>query len=279
MNQHPTPSDWAAARGDRWRAQLTGMEPTLASVDAPLIRALALTTPSRIAEIGCGGGATTIEILRQAPAGSVVHGFDISPSLVEHARRRAGADELAVAFEVADMATAAPEQTYDRLVSRFGVMFFADDRAAFANLARWLAPGGRFAFAVWGPLSDNPWFTSVRDVVARLVEVPQPDPNGPGAFRYGESDDFLSVLAGAGFTALDVRDWRGSLPMGGGQPPAEAAQFALASFSTFGELLTQAGGDAYGEAHRSLTALYHGHQRDGAVHMDARVLIVTGAGQ
>jgi SAM-dependent methyltransferase len=255
------------------------MEPTLASVDEPLIRALALATPARIAEVGCGGGATTIEILRQAPPGSVVHGFDISPSLIEHARDRLRPGEQAIAFEVADMSTAAPPQTYDRLVSRFGVMFFADDRAAFANLARWLTPGGRFAFAVWGSQADNPWFTSVRDVVARVVEVPQPDPDGPGAFRYGASDRLLAVLDAAGFAELDVHDWRGALPLGGGRPPVEAAQFALASFSSFGELLAQAGRDAYEEAHRSLTALYHDHQRNGTVRMDARVHLVTGARQ
>jgi trans-aconitate methyltransferase len=181
MNQNPAPSDWSAARGEKWCGQLSGLEPTLASIDEPLIRALDLDAPTRIAEVGCGGGATTLHILRRAPAGSVVHGFDISPNLIEHARGRT--QERAIAFHVADMNTAAPEKPYDRLVSRFGVMFFDDPPAAFANLLRWLEPGGRFAFAVWGTASDNPWFTSVRDVVARLVEVPQPDPDGPGAFR------------------------------------------------------------------------------------------------
>lgn len=277
MNEDLAASDWRAARGQKWRTQLPGMESMLMAIDEPLIRALQLEAPSRIAEVGCGGGGTAMEILRRAPAGSVVHGFDVSSSLIELARARARPDEPAIGFEVADMATAAPERPYDRLVSRFGVMFFADPCAAFANLVRWLAPGGRFVFAVWGFPSDNPWMTSVREAVARVIEVPQTDPDAPGPFRYADSDKLLALLARAGFIKLHVRDWRGSLPIGGELPPAEAASFALSSFASFGELLAKAGDGALDEARRSLTARFSHHQKDGAVRMDACVRIVSGA--
>ena len=275
---NPAASDWAAARGEKWLAQLSGMEGMLAPVDEPLLRALQLDAPFRIAEIGCGGGGTALEILRRAPAGSVVHGFDISPALVEVARRRTGPAQHGIAFETADMATAAPPAgPYHRLVSRFGIMFFDDAPAAFANLVRWLVPGGRFAFAAWGPTADNPWMTTVRDAAAEVVEIPTPDPEGPGAFRYAEVDKLLALLARAGFGALDAQDWRGLLPLGGGLAPAEAATFALASFASFGELLAKAGDEALAHARRSLTARCSRHQQDGVVRMDARVHLITGA--
>jgi hypothetical protein len=56
MNEHPAATDWTAARGEKWRAQLTGMEAMFTPVDEPLIRALHLDAPCRIADIGCGGG-------------------------------------------------------------------------------------------------------------------------------------------------------------------------------------------------------------------------------
>ncbi|HVZ33904.1 MAG TPA: class I SAM-dependent methyltransferase [Polyangiaceae bacterium] len=253
------------------------MESTLVPVDEPLIRALQLDAPLRIADVGCGGGGTTLAILRHAPAGSVVHGFDISPKLVELARQRARVEDDRIAFEVADIARAAPAQPYDRLLSRFGVMFFDDPPAGFANLVRWLAPEGRFAFAVWGQPSDNPWLASARDVVARFVEIPRPDPDAPGAFRYADADKLLALLAGAGFAALELRDWRGTLPIGGALSPDDAAQFALAAFSSFSELLATAGAqEARDEARRSLATCYAEHYRDGAVRMDACVHIVTG---
>ncbi|MEO8258440.1 MAG: class I SAM-dependent methyltransferase [Acidobacteriota bacterium] len=278
MNDNAPANDWNAARGEKWRAQLAGMEAMLTPVDEPLIRALNLDAPCRIADIGCGGGGTTLEILRRAPAGSAVHGFDLSPALIQSARSRIRADEHAIAFDIADVATAtAPEEPYDRLVSRFGIMFFDDPQAAFTNLVPWLAPRGRFAFAVWGRPAENPWMTSVHQVVAEIIDLPPPDPEAPGPFRYAAVDTLLPVLARIGYGELDVSDWRGVLPIGGGLPAAEAANFALASFSSFGELLAGAGDGMLNAARQSLTARFARHQQDGAVRMDASVHIVTGA--
>jgi SAM-dependent methyltransferase len=277
MTQNPAASEWAAARGEKWRAGLLGMEPTLAPVDEPLIGALRLDAPARIADIGCGGGGTTLEIFRRAPAGSVVHGFDVSPALIESARARIRAGQRDLAFTLADVSKApAPEPRYDRLVSRFGIMFYDDPSVAFANLIGWLTPGGRFAFAVWGRQADNPWFVTIRDVVAEVIELPRPDPKGPGPFRYAEADALTALLADAGFTDVAVRDWRGALPIGGGLPAAEAASFGLASFSSFGELLAEAGPAAFDRARQSLTARLSSHEHDGVVRIDACVHIVTG---
>ncbi len=277
VHESPAAADWSAARGAKWCAQVSGLEAMFSPVDEPLMDALQLAGPCRIAEVGCGGGGTTLALLRRAPAGSVVHGLDISAELVELARARPRPGG-AIDFMVADMATATAPAPYDRLVSRFGVMFFADPRAAFANLLRWLAPEGRFAFAVWGRLSDNPWMSRVREAVARVIELPAIDPEAPGPFRYADPDKLLAVLEQAGFkkAGLDVRTWRGALPIGGGLPPAQAAGFALASFSAFGERLARAGGDASTEAHRAVTTCLADHHHDGVVRMRAAVHIVTG---
>ncbi|HSS96736.1 MAG TPA: class I SAM-dependent methyltransferase [Terriglobales bacterium] len=277
MNENPVASDWIASRGEKWLIHLTGMEAMLMPVNEPLIHALCLDAPCKIADIGCGGGATTREILDRAPAGSIVHGFDISPALIESARAHMRPDQNSLDFKIADMATTpTPKEPYDRLVSRFGIMFFDDPSAAFANLVRWLAPGGRFAFAVWGPLSENLWMTSVRDIVAKIVDMPRSDPEAPGAFRYAEADKLLAVLDQAGFGELEVRDWRGLLPIGGGLSAPDAAKFALASFSSFGDLLAQAGDTAVNDALQALTTRFVRNKQGGAVWMDASVHIFTG---
>ena len=277
MKERLAASDWRAGRGEKWRAQLTGMEATLAAIDAPLIEALKLDAPYRIADIGCGGGGTTLEILRRAPSGSTVRGFDLSPALIEAARGRIGPGSRA-AFDVADASTSAPpDGPYHRLLSRFGIMFFDDPDAAFTNLASWLAPGGRFAFAAWGGLADNPWMTVVRDAVAEVVELPRPDPDAPGPFRYSDPGKLLAVLERSGYTGLDVTGWQGMLPMGGGLPAAEAADFALASFGSFSEMLADAGSAAVEEARRRLTDRLIPCQKNGAVLMEAGVHLFTGA--
>jgi SAM-dependent methyltransferase len=277
VREKPEAIDWVGRRGEKWLEQLEGMEAMLAPLDEPLFERLRLEGPTRIAEVGSGGGGTALELMRRAPAGSTVHGYDISPVLVEQARARSRRSQRSIVFEVADMSTAAPpKQPYDRLVSRFGVMFFDAPHAAFGNLVRWLAPGGRFAFAVWGPAAENAWLTTARDVVAQVVDVPPTDPEAPGPFRYGNPDTLLALLDEAGFTDLDVNDWRGALAIGGGLPSSKAAAFALDSFSSFSELLEAAGGTARIQAERTLADAYSRFQRNGAVRLDAFVRFFTG---
>jgi SAM-dependent methyltransferase len=276
--ERPRAIDWSGARGEKWRAELGGTEGMLAPVDEPLIDALDLERASRIADVGCGGGGTTLAISRRARAGSVVDGFDISPALVEAARGRVEPEDRAITFRVADVSTAPPpEAPYDRLVSRFGIMFFDEPLKAFSNLSRWLAPNGRFAFAAWARPRENPWFTTVKEVVAEVVELPPTDPEGPGPFRYSEAETLLSLLHDAGFVALEVRDFRAALPMGGGLPAADAARFALAAFSSFGDLLTEAGDGALQRARDLLTERFARHEKGGAVYLDAAVHLFTGA--
>jgi SAM-dependent methyltransferase len=273
-------NDWTALRGEKWRTSLTGMEAMLAPVDEPLIRALQLgEVPCRIAEIGCGGGGTTLQIGCRAPSGSVVHGFDLSPALIQLAvsRTRSGVDAN-IEFHVADVGTVAPPNVpYDRLVSRFGIMFFEDPSSAFANLSRWLAPDGRFAFAVWGPLAKNPWMGVVREAVSEVIDLAPLDADAPGPFRYADQSKLVALLEQSGFSGLAVQDWHQRLPIGGGLQAEEAADFALASFSTFGELLAGVGDAALRRARQTLTARFESYQQDGVVRMDAAVYVVTGA--
>jgi SAM-dependent methyltransferase len=276
--EHPAASDWAGARGEKWRGQIDGMEATLAPIDEPLISALHLERPCTIADVGCGGGGTTLEIRRRAPSGSVVHGYDISPALIEVARSRIPSADDAISFEIANVATApAPSRPYDRLVSRFAIMFYDDPPAAFANLANWLVPGGRFAFAVWDRPANNPWFSTVRDIVTEIIDLPPLDPEAPGPFRYGVADTLLGLLDPAGFGDLEVRDWRGELALGGGLPAAEAATFSLASFSSFGELLAKAGEDAFDRARQALTTRFSTFERNGIVRLNTSVHVFTGS--
>ncbi len=59
MNENPAASDWAAGRGEKWLTHLSGLEAMLAPVDDPLIGALQLDAPYRIADVGCGGGGAS----------------------------------------------------------------------------------------------------------------------------------------------------------------------------------------------------------------------------
>jgi SAM-dependent methyltransferase len=276
MSQTISASDWATERGKKWCDQLSGMEAMIHPVTAPLVDALALDMPLRIADIGCGGGGPTLAISRLAAAGSAVHGIDISPDLIEMAQARANTASGEIAFHVANVESASPPcAPYDRLASRFGIMFFDNPPVAFSNLASWLVPGGRIAFAVWGPPANNPWMTSFREAASQVVDVPPPDPNAPGPFRYAGEDTLLGLLADAGFDDLEVQHWRDTIPLAGGLPAGKTADFALQSFS-IGDALAEADEAVLAAVRHLLIQRYAEHERDGAVHMDAHVHIVTG---
>lgn len=265
------PYDWASTRGAQWRDQLDGMEAMLAPVDAPLMAALALDGPCRIADIGCGGGATTQAIAEAAPDGSVVEGFDISPDLVEAATRRAGGR---LTFTVADAGVYRPAVPFDRLTSRFGVMFFADPAGAFANLARWLVPGGRLAFAVWGPGPQVAFMAAVKAAMAGIVDVAPAEADAPGPCRYGHPEGLIALLQDTGLGDVQSHPWQGELSVGGGMGAEAAAGFLLASSSSAAPIRDTAA-PLRAKVHATLAELCARYERDGAVWMPATVNIVT----
>jgi SAM-dependent methyltransferase len=126
--------------------------------------------------------------------------------MLEVARGRAeaaGAHNLA--FREADAQTAALPGGRDAVFSRFGVMFFADPEAAFANLRRSLRPGGRLAFVCWRPLPENLWIHLPAEAAAGLVPpAPPPEPGTPGPFAFADPDRVRRILAEAGFTGIEI---------------------------------------------------------------------------
>ncbi|ATC33849.1 methyltransferase domain-containing protein [Caulobacter vibrioides] len=159
-----------------------------------------------VLDVGCGSGATTFEAAwRVGPQGRAI-GADISGALLELARRRAGEQALeGVDFVHADAQTHDFGVAFDAIVSRFGVMFFPDPVAAFANLRRALKPGGRLVFACWRSPEDNAITQVPLDAAAPfLPEVPKFERNAPGRFAFADPGRVRSILAEAGWRDIAI---------------------------------------------------------------------------
>jgi SAM-dependent methyltransferase len=119
---------------------------------------------------------------------------------------------------LADAQTAALERdAFDLLFSRFGVMFFADPAAAFANLRRALVRGGRLAFVCWQPLPKNPWMLVPLGAAAQHIPLPPPPPPGaPGPFAFGDANRVARILAQAGFDQVELDAYETRLRVGRG---------------------------------------------------------------
>lgn len=183
----------------RWR----DVEPSNAPVSAELFAALNLQAGERVLDIGCGGGQTTLDAAAHVgPAGSAT-GFDISEPMLEMARERAASAGAGnVTFVKGDAQRAIPPGgPFDVAMSRFGVMFFDDPAAAFANIRTQLKAGGRLAFACWQQMDRNRWFPF--EVMAKYRQGPPP-PQGqrppPGPFAFGDEKYVQAVLGAAGFS-------------------------------------------------------------------------------
>ena len=225
------PSDWSGAAGERWANNLDGYEAMLRGAGEALLDHAALAPGMKVAEIGCGGGAVSRAIAgRIAPDGMVV-GVDISPVLVPLCRDRAAAAGIANAsFVTADAGSVTLDDApFDRILSRFGIMFFRDPPAAFANLRALLKRGGRADFAVWAPPAENPAVSALPKAAAKHLNLPPVDPLAPGPFSLCDRDHFNGLLAGAGFTGIAFEKWQGDVHLGGKVGARDAALFAMNS--------------------------------------------------
>jgi len=118
--------------------------------------------------------------------------------------------------------------------------------------------------------------TATQEAVAEVIPLPSIVPSAPGPFRYADVTPLVSLLARAGFVNVTVTDWRHALPIGNRLAASDAARVALASFSSFAELLSNAGGNAPARAHGALAARFTPYEQDGGVLMPARVHIIRG---
>ena len=213
-------SEWRTRVGDVWAAEWRRTDRSFAGVSLHLDAAIRAAAPDSgtALDLGCGAGSTALALAAARPD-LAVHGVDLSPALVAVARAR-GLDA-----QVGDAIEAAEALRPDLLVSRHGVMFFADPHAAFARLRAAAAPGAPLVFSCFRARALNPW---AGDLVAEVTGTRPADPPGyaPGPFGFADHGFVADLLARSGWAhaaadPVDVLYTAGE----GDDPVADAAQF------------------------------------------------------
>ena len=198
--------DWNGASGREFVEQRERHERMRDRLTARLLAAARIQDGENVLDIGCGCGDVTILAARATGSGHAL-GADFSLIQVAEARRLAAAAGVAnVRFEVADVQVHPfGAGVFDVALSNFGVMFFDDPAAAFANVRKALRRGGRLAFLCWRTREENYFFTVGFAEAAAASGLGEPA--GPNAaFSLADSDRVGALLSGAGFGGIEFAE-------------------------------------------------------------------------
>jgi SAM-dependent methyltransferase len=219
---------WNGPGGQHWTDRQQAQDILLAPISDILIDRAKAKAGERIIDVGCGCGATSTAFAQKVgPTGHVL-GIDISAPMLARARQLAPPGAR-MDFVLADATVHRFDQaSFDLLVSRFGVMFFAEPALSFANLRKALRPSGRLTFACWREPRDNPWLMlPLQAVYKHAPKLPQLEPEDPGPFAFASEARVNRILSEAGFGGIAMERCDLSLDLAVGRGLEAAVEGAL----------------------------------------------------
>jgi ubiquinone/menaquinone biosynthesis C-methylase UbiE len=191
----------------RWDSLHERLEREMSAVTTWLCRDAGLAPGMRVLDLACGSGHPALDEARLVQPGGSVVATDLVQEMVEVTRRRAreaGLDNLEA--RVMDLeALDFPDESFDAVTCRFGVMFCPEPLKAVSEVRRVLKPGAWFAFSVWDTPDKSPGQTVVGEALRRFGR-PQPtvDYGAPGVYQLAPPGKLDALLREAGFGKVHV---------------------------------------------------------------------------
>ena len=181
--------------------------PALFGQWAPKVADAAQVQPGqRVLDVACGTGVLAREIALRTGSAARVAGIDPSAGMVAVAKQLAPAIEWR---EGVAESLPFPDQSFDAVVSQFGLMFFTDRRQALREMLRVLAPGGRLAVAVWDSLDNMPAYASEVALLERTAGREASEAlRAP--FALGDRKDLATLFSDAGMASCEITTHRGT---------------------------------------------------------------------
>jgi ubiquinone/menaquinone biosynthesis C-methylase UbiE len=199
-------SFWPGIRPFRWDTIL-GSGQLFKPFEDLLVEAVVAASAARVLDTGCGTGSTTLALARRLGSNGRCVGIDISDAMIAAARDRAERSGTSASFIRADAQVHAFEPaSFDMIISRFGVMFFADSIRAFASLWRAARDNAALRFIAWRSAAENPFMTTAERAAAPLFpNIPARHPGAPGQFAFADQHHVSGILKASGWAEIDIQ--------------------------------------------------------------------------
>lgn len=268
---------WNGEAGKRWAQDDDTMARLLGPISQALLDHAPLDGCKSALDVGCGGGSQSLMLAQRLGETARVLGVDISEPMLEVARRKADTPARGRAnleFLRADAASHAfPPGSFDLLFSRFGVMFFDDPEAAFANMRGALC--GKLAFCCWQSVKDNDWVRIPLQAALQHLPPPEPlPPNAPGPFAFADPDRVTAILEAAGFRDVALQPLSTVLRISEAAGLPEAVR-ELARIGPVSRLLADQPQEMLGTVFAAMEAALQPYFQAGALDLQASVWLVT----
>lgn len=266
---------WNQQAGHKWVELQSFLDDQLRDLGEAAMDRLGAIAGATVLDVGCGCGTTTLSLARRVgPSGSAT-GVDLSAPMLERARAVASqAGVTNVAFHQADAQSHRFTERFDAVYSRFGVMFFADPPAAFANLRGAMKPGGTVSFVCWRGLQDNEWMLVPLGAAFQHLPPPEmPAPGAPGPFAFADGERVRGILDAAGFSAVDIEPTDPLLRIGRGRPLDDIVHM-LMQLGPAGRLLRDASADLQSRVAESIGAALRPYASDDGIAMRGAAWLV-----
>ncbi|WP_420237457.1 class I SAM-dependent methyltransferase [Telmatobacter bradus] len=207
QTNHEQKELWNGHAGRAWAENQQILDQMFKPFEKLLVDVISSRAEGRILDIGCGAGSTTLAIARLLGTKGHCIGIDISAPLIEVARSRAVSESSSADFICADAQTHAFEmESFDTIISRFGVMFFGDPVLAFANLRRAGNQSTELRFIAWRDAAENPFMATAEHAAAPyLPNLPARRRCLPGQFAFADRNHINSILKQSGWADIDIQ--------------------------------------------------------------------------
>ena len=198
---------WNGSAGCAWVEAQALLDRILQPFEDLLIAAVSASGARSVLDIGCGTGSTTRGIAKLLGASGNCVGVDISEQMIATARTLAEQQRVPAKFICADAQTHSFEPAgFDTIMSRFGVMFFADPVRAFANLRNAASKEATLCFVAWRSPAENRFMTTAERAAASLLpNLPARRADAPGQFGFADARRVQSILAESGWRDIDIQ--------------------------------------------------------------------------